>query len=235
MASIARRPFLISDTAYLSFFLGSLPRFKGSKEKSPEARPDPFAWSKMAAPLVSSSMPHRSSSTLRFSKNNCSRGLAFRWHLEISYRLKVCSHRNSCEAYVIDPLATDASWATKEFLIDSYPLPGIRAPESTATHPNTASIEIRPCFNSASLIHSTVVIGVLSDASNQLSGTICWLQSFWNDEKQRRCGNLIIIVLDSETKFAVNQTKTWKRTSDHWEVKPRGSNPTSPGSLPVQE
>ena len=66
IASIARRPFLISDTAYLSFFFWSLPKPRGSKEKSPEARPEPFAWSKIAAPLVSSSKPHRRRRTLMY-------------------------------------------------------------------------------------------------------------------------------------------------------------------------
>lgn len=42
IASIANRPFLTSDTAYLSFFFRSLPKFKGSNAKSPDARPEPI-------------------------------------------------------------------------------------------------------------------------------------------------------------------------------------------------
>ena len=54
-ASIARRPFLTSEVAYRSLALGSFEKPRGSKENSPEARPEPLAWSKIAAPFASSS------------------------------------------------------------------------------------------------------------------------------------------------------------------------------------
>jgi len=51
-ASIARRPFLTSLVRYLALDRGSLEKLSGSKLNSPDALPDPLAWSKMAAPKM---------------------------------------------------------------------------------------------------------------------------------------------------------------------------------------
>ena len=143
---------------------------------------------------------------------------------------------NVC-TYPMDPLATPALCAANEVGMDSNPVPGILSPASTATHPRTANILRRPCFNSASLIHSRVVIGVLSTASSQLSGTICWLQSF--------CDfyffyDVLVRMNDVVTCFTIgikrelwNESHGWKRTSAHISVKPMGSKPASPGRVPA--
>ena len=62
---------------------------------------------------------------------------------------------------------------SKGELILVKPEPGNLTPAATTSHPITASMDTRPCFNSHSLIHCTVVMGVRASASGHMSGTIC--------------------------------------------------------------